>query len=353
MPHLDLSTVLGDVHFHYNIATPTSPCSPNIDPNFPSILFIHGEYLSQEVFQAQFCDPQLRSRFNLIAVDLRGFGGTGGLVPEDHTPAAAANDVYLFWEALGLPPLHIFSISIGFHVAFQLAHDRPHMVLSLTLCSTLSAEEPEEMKMGRTEVLEYWASLDTFEEGSDAQLKREDLIMTVLRGCQHMLYSDYITPLADAITMAGLGHARNNWMGSPDKMRSAFVLCVDWHIKRKPFTKDFVAKIRCPISIVHFEDDIAYPLRHARELVSQLRDTGHTDVALTQVPGPYFGHVISPEFVNPILRDHVLLAGGHETVITASESDENSKPLVTPFDNALALCGYMGDSESLEIEQFP
>jgi pimeloyl-ACP methyl ester carboxylesterase len=46
---------------------------------------------------AQFCDPQLRKHFNLIAIDMRGWGLTEGpMETESYSPADSADDVCEF-----------------------------------------------------------------------------------------------------------------------------------------------------------------------------------------------------------------------------------------------------------------
>ena len=39
-----------------------------------TILFVHGLSQSWRTWMAQFADPQLRERFRLVALDLRGHG---------------------------------------------------------------------------------------------------------------------------------------------------------------------------------------------------------------------------------------------------------------------------------------
>jgi len=48
-------------------------------------------------FKAQFEDPRLRTQFNLIVIDMRGYGTTKGMIDQEiYTPADAADDVYWF-----------------------------------------------------------------------------------------------------------------------------------------------------------------------------------------------------------------------------------------------------------------
>ncbi|KAF5383270.1 hypothetical protein D9615_005060 [Tricholomella constricta] len=357
MPNLSLSTPTGDINLHYHIATPISPSSPDIVANLPSIIFIHGEYACQEVFEAQFSDPRLRNRFNLISIDLRGCGASGGVVSKSHTPAIAANDLHLFLEKLKIPGVHVFSLSIGGHVALEWAHAHPEDVLSLTLCSPLSPEEPEDVKAGRLEVFDFWHDSSAHEGGTpdcEADLD-EELISPMVRGCQQMMFSEHANPLTEAVTMTALTHASINWAGSPEILVSCRTICIDWFIERKVFNVEFYAKIKCPITIIHCEEDIGYPLRYAQEFEALLREAGHTEVLLCQVPGPHFANVVYPQLINPILSDRVLSvatpnAGDREEALSEGSEGGHNALLTTPFKEALAQYGYHSDSDEWDSE---
>ena len=112
MSTVSLKTSGGEIAFRYNICTPSSSAATRVDPSLPTILFLHPVYLASEVFHgelvseafmkyslttssAQFKDPQLRS-FNLVSLDLRGHGETGGPTGPRYTEDEACDDVYSF-----------------------------------------------------------------------------------------------------------------------------------------------------------------------------------------------------------------------------------------------------------------
>jgi len=116
---VELDVAGGPQSFAYSISTPSCTEARSIDPNLPTVLFLHPVFIGQEAFacefnksassrskfliscsplarySAQFNDPQLR-RFNLVALDLRGYGRTGGTVPEGYNQEMAADDVVQF-----------------------------------------------------------------------------------------------------------------------------------------------------------------------------------------------------------------------------------------------------------------
>ena len=60
------------------------------NPLGQAILFVHGISESWRSWMAQFADPQLRDRFRLVALDLRGQGAFGAIDQEGNPLAALA-----------------------------------------------------------------------------------------------------------------------------------------------------------------------------------------------------------------------------------------------------------------------
>lgn len=103
------------------------------DPATPSertVVLIHGNVSSSLFWQELMED--LPSDLRVIAIDLRGYGGT------EHAPIDAtrgvrdfSDDVHAALEALGIRTAHLVGWSMGGGVIMQYALDHP--VLSLTL----------------------------------------------------------------------------------------------------------------------------------------------------------------------------------------------------------------------------
>lgn len=108
------------------------------DPSTPpdrTVVFIHGNGSSSLFWQELMQD--LPRDLRVIAVDLRGYGGT------EHSPIDAtrgvrdfSDDVYATLQALGIPTAHFVGWSMGGAVILQYALDHP--ALSLTLESPVS-----------------------------------------------------------------------------------------------------------------------------------------------------------------------------------------------------------------------
>jgi pimeloyl-ACP methyl ester carboxylesterase len=96
------------------------------------LVLLHGIGSSRHAWDPVL--PALGGRFDVIAVDLPGFGGSGPLPPEvEPRPAALAAAVAGLLDDLGITAPHVAGNSLGGWVALELAGLRP--VASLALLS--------------------------------------------------------------------------------------------------------------------------------------------------------------------------------------------------------------------------
>jgi pimeloyl-ACP methyl ester carboxylesterase len=100
-----------------------------------TVVFVHGSVSSSLFWQEIMQD--LPSELRVLAIDLRGFGGT------EHAPIDAtrgvrdfSDDLYATLTALGIPTAHLVGWSMGGGVVMQYALEHP--VLSLTLQAPVS-----------------------------------------------------------------------------------------------------------------------------------------------------------------------------------------------------------------------
>lgn len=102
-----------------------------------TVLLVHGNVSSSLFWQPLMLSlpPGVRA----VAVDLRGFGDSETL-PVDATRGVRdfSDDVAAVADELGLGPVHVVGWSLGGGVVMQLLLDRPDLVASLTLVSTVS-----------------------------------------------------------------------------------------------------------------------------------------------------------------------------------------------------------------------
>ncbi|KAJ3895275.1 Alpha/Beta hydrolase protein [Lentinula edodes] len=304
MPFVELDAAVdGPVKINYHISTPTETSAKTIDPTRPTILFIHGVFLAQETFIAQFNDVHLR-RFNLIGLDLRSYGYTVSTVPDDYGPQMAAQDVFLFMNALQLPPCHIFGLSMGTIVALQLAIDYPDKVLSLFLVSPLVLAEPEEVAEGRRTACEAWV------DGCTAEEPDEELMFWGVSGglelvCKdrHSNIMEAVFPLASLVSNVMLQVAIN-W--NKDHIREYRMTTLNFIIDHKARTREELSKIKVPVKLVHCLGDVAYSLDYATECWNLLKEAG-VDASLDAIPeASHFGCCEDAHQINPIFHDFIM-----------------------------------------------
>jgi pimeloyl-ACP methyl ester carboxylesterase len=102
-----------------------------------TIVFVHGNVSSSLFWQPLMLS--LPGDVRALAVDLRGFGDSETL-PVDASRGVRdfSDDVASVIDELGLGPAHLVGWSMGGGVVMQLLLDRPDLVASLTLQSTVS-----------------------------------------------------------------------------------------------------------------------------------------------------------------------------------------------------------------------
>jgi pimeloyl-ACP methyl ester carboxylesterase len=96
----------------------------------PSLVLLHGLGLSRHAWNPVL--PALAERFDVLAVDLPGFGDSEP-VPGEPLPAVLAASVAALLDELGITGPHIAGNSLGGWVALELARIRP--AASVTLLS--------------------------------------------------------------------------------------------------------------------------------------------------------------------------------------------------------------------------
>lgn len=102
-----------------------------------TVVFVHGNVSSSLFWQPTMLD--LPGDIRALAVDLRGFGDSETL-PVDATRGVRdfSDDVASVIDELGVGAVHLVGWSMGGGVAMQVLLDRPDLVKSLTLQSTVS-----------------------------------------------------------------------------------------------------------------------------------------------------------------------------------------------------------------------
>ncbi|EAU89656.1 hypothetical protein CC1G_02545 [Coprinopsis cinerea okayama7 len=324
MPQVSSNPPAGPITFNYNISTPSCPSAKSIDPSLPTLLMLHPIYMEHHIWHPQLADPQLR-RFNIVVLDSRGHGRTGGDVPTDYRRPEAGEDVYHFMEALKLPPVHLVGLSMGACVALQVAVTHPEKVLSLTMVAPLPLNEPAEVLEGRQEIYDCWEAAV-----SDPEKVDEDALLHTAYGAVELGCNGQKSKLIDVMLQIIIPFGLRNWRH--DKIEQLHTLSVKFFSDRKPHSTKLLQRIQCPITLVHCGADIAYPIELAEEIRDRMEEAGLT-VNLVDVPGaPHFGTLSHYFDINPIIHDFVAQQ-------TKTPVPPALPSVVSPFEDEFAAAG--------------
>lgn len=326
MPFVDISSTAGAAHMYYSIATPTNPSAQHIDRDLPTVIFLHPVYIASQIFHPQFLDPSLR-RFNLIACDSRCHGESIGHVPKNFTRLEASEDIFQLMKSLDLPPCHIVGLSMGACIGLSLAINHPDRVLSVTMLSPLPLEEPQDVAEGRQEIYDCWA-----EGFHDPDSVDEYAITDSVYGSLQLGFNNATSGVIHALIKSAVPQAKKNW--DNHNLDAYYEVSVGFFIHRKPHPRDTLAKVRCPVLLVHCGGDIAYPFHYATELADALKGAG-VDVTVRAIPDAcHFGSVTHPKQINRIL---------HDWLVAKSTGEHKPGPVpatavVSPFTGVLGSC---------------
>ena len=133
------------------------------DVSAPALILLHGFPFTSALWWAQV--ESLSDRYQVIAPDLRGFGGSD-LGSQDYTIASLADDVAALLDSLGLTedrPTVIAGLSMGGYVAFEFYRRHSTRVAALLLADTRPHPDDQQARANRKKMAELARS-----EGSRA-----------------------------------------------------------------------------------------------------------------------------------------------------------------------------------------
>jgi pimeloyl-ACP methyl ester carboxylesterase len=100
----------------------------------PTVVLIHG--FPQDWYEWRHVMPRLARRFSVVAVDLRGVGGSAAPAT-GYDAAAMATDVAELIDQLDVGPVHVVGHDVGGWVAYALARLRPELARTMVIMETL------------------------------------------------------------------------------------------------------------------------------------------------------------------------------------------------------------------------
>lgn len=100
------------------------------------LVFLHGNPGTHRLWQHQL--DYFRDRYDLVAVDMRGYGQSDKPADADYHPSALASDIAALIEMLALDRPVLIGLSMGSMVGLSLAIDFPGRVAGLVLAGATS-----------------------------------------------------------------------------------------------------------------------------------------------------------------------------------------------------------------------
>ncbi|KAK7441034.1 hypothetical protein VKT23_016816 [Stygiomarasmius scandens] len=281
---IELNVDGGSLPFRYNIATPTNPDAKTINRELPTVLFLHPVFIGQEAFIMQFNDPQLR-RFNLVTLDLRGHGRTGGNVSEAYDQKMAAE-------------YHIFALSMGTIIGLELAVNHPERVLSLFFVSPICLKEKTVVAEGRTALHDEWERGFTDGDPETTEVSADSGQGTAAQGGMELAFVDTTNNLVQAYIHHCLPQCLANW--NAENLSTYKTVTLDFLVNRKPQTQEALSAIRgIPVKLIHCQNDVAYEVKDTEDFKNQLEDAG-VGVTMEETEGSHFGSLEHAHLINPI-----------------------------------------------------
>ncbi|KAJ6545683.1 Alpha/Beta hydrolase protein [Mycena capillaripes] len=282
MPLIDLKTSAGPGAFHYILSTSTDTNAEAIVEGTPTLILIHPIATPSEIFHPIYADARLR-RFNLLALDLRGHGSTSASVDDTYGRETAARDVLNLMDALKIPTSHLIGVSMGSCIALQVAIFAPDRVLSVLMFSPLPQIEAQIIE-GRQEIWDCWE-----EAFSDPQNVDTLSLTDALTGGLQYAWNNCETNLTRALVAKTVPTAISNW--TPEHFDVFHAVTTKFFLNRKPHSVETLARVGCPVALVHCSEDIAYPRHHAEELLDLMKSAGVDAQLLTIDGAPHFGNI--------------------------------------------------------------
>lgn len=234
----------------------------------PVVLFAHGFLMDRTMFDRQV--EALSPDFRCVRFDARGFGGTPVTGP--FTYWDLAEDAIGLLDHLGVERAVLVGMSQGGFVALRAALRHPERVSGLVLVDTDAGVDDEETREGYRQMFRTWE-----QQGP-------------------------IPPLVETLADLILGQdeeLRASWIArwkqiDPTALDDPVACLLD-----REDISDRLAEIRCPVLVVHGEDDESISIGRAEAMVGALPDCR----GLVRVPGAMHAPVLShPAVVNPPLR---------------------------------------------------
>jgi 3-oxoadipate enol-lactonase len=204
--------------------------------------------------------PALASRCQVIAPDLRGFGGSE-LGDGKHSIADMADDVSALLDGLGIGRAAVGGLSMGGYVALAFAHRHASRLDRLILADTRAAADTDKARAGRADAI--------------ALVEREGVAALVERQLAALLSASASEAIKQQVRELG-------------QQRPEGVCAAIRALRDRPDRRSELAAIACPTLVIAGEEDSISPPDEMAELAAAI-----PNARLARIPGA--GHLSNLE----------------------------------------------------------
>jgi pimeloyl-ACP methyl ester carboxylesterase len=242
------------------------------------LVLLHAFPLSARMWESQLDElpGSDGSDARVLAVDLRGFGGTA-LGADAPSLDLLADDIALLLDAAGIDQAVVGGLSMGGYVAMAFARRHPDRLSGLLLADTKGTADTDTARENRERVAKAVLARDSVRLLVDEQLPSPLLGATTARRCPKLV--DHVAALIGEASPASVAWAQRAMAARPDSL-------------------DALRSVDVPSLVVVGAEDVLTPPSDAESLAAALPRS-----ELTVLPGA--GHLSAlevPEAFNTAVR---------------------------------------------------
>ena len=206
------------------------------------LLLLHGFCEASDMWAHWL--PELSQHFQVLALDLGGFGQSAAALPQPCSISALAEQVADTLQNIGIERCMIVGHSLGGYVALALAEQNPELLQGLVLFhSTALADSPEKQQM-RNKVIDFVQKVGV-----------ERFIESFV---SPLFYKERLQELQEAVK-------RVENLGKKTPLQS--IVEVSKAMRDRPDRSEVLAKAAFPIMFIIGKQDASVPLESYREQV--------------------------------------------------------------------------------------
>jgi pimeloyl-ACP methyl ester carboxylesterase len=216
------------------------------------------------------------SEARVLAVDLRGFGGTE-LGDDEPSLDLLADDVALLLDRAGIERAVVGGLSMGGYVAMALARRHPDRLSGLLLADTKATPDTDQARANRERIAAAVLARDSVQLLVDEQVP---------------------SPLLGAVSVQERPRLTERLRGMVEEASPRAVAWAQRAMASRPGSLDVLAEVRVPALVLVGEDDAITPPSDAEAMAAVL-----PDVVLTVLPAVgHLSNIESPDAFNWAVR---------------------------------------------------